>query len=151
MQGRSQTFQNEGAARGAQGWARGADWDPKWRLSIDLCTKCYFIGGQEGGQSFCQGGWLPPCPPPLWLRHWVTWKVASSVKDKVCYALMALTFQTLYWKLPGEIENEVIYYIPTSWPYAELAKRQIHVAVKIQIKSILTTLTIPVASIIIIP
>ena len=67
-QGRSQTFQNEGASRGAQGWAGGgADWDSKWRLSIDLCTKCNFIWGR-GGQSFCRGQ-SPPCPPPPPLRH----------------------------------------------------------------------------------
>ena len=45
IQGRSQTFQNEGAARGTEGVIRGVDWDSKWWLSIDLCTKCNFIGG----------------------------------------------------------------------------------------------------------
>ena len=67
MQGRSQTFQNEGAARGAEGWAgglTGSYWDSKWWLSIDLCTNlCNFIWGARGGQSFCQRGRLPPCPP----------------------------------------------------------------------------------------
>ena len=67
MQGRSQTFQNEGTARGAQGWAGGADWDSKWRLSIDLCTKCNFIWGARGAE-FLPGGscppHLPPPPPP---------------------------------------------------------------------------------------
>ena len=59
-QGRSQTFQNGRAARGGgSGVSRGADWDSKWRLSIDLCTKCNFIGGASGGQSFCQGGGCP--------------------------------------------------------------------------------------------
>ena len=66
-QGHSQTFQNEGVARGLRGerGGGGADWDSKWQLSIDLCTKCNFIWGQ-GGQSFFQGGShpLPPC-----LRH----------------------------------------------------------------------------------
>ena len=62
MQGRSQTFQNEGAARAAQ----RADWDSKWRLTIDLCTKCNFIGGKKGGRVSARGQ-LPPAP--LWLRH----------------------------------------------------------------------------------
>ena len=68
-QGRSQTFQNEGAARGAEGWAGGADRDSKWRLSINLCTKCNFIwGGKRGGRVSARGGGCPPLPP-LWLRH----------------------------------------------------------------------------------
>ena len=53
--------------RGRQGGSRvsrgGADWDSKWQLSIDFCTKCNFIWGEEGGQSFCQGGGRPR--PPL--------------------------------------------------------------------------------------
>ena len=62
----SQPFQNEGAARGAQGLAGGGtDWDSKWRLSIDLCTKCNFIWGREGAEFLPGGG-----RPPLWLRHW---------------------------------------------------------------------------------
>ena len=71
VQGRSQTFQNEGVARGAQGWGwgGGADWDSKWRLSmIDLCTKCNFIWGLGGRVS--ARGQSPPCP--LWLRHWIS-------------------------------------------------------------------------------
>ena len=71
--GHSQTFQNEGAARGAQGGAGGADWDSKWQLSIDLCTKYNFIWGKRGGrvsapggQSFCQGAVAPhPLTTPL--------------------------------------------------------------------------------------
>ena len=68
MQGRSQTFQNEGAARGLR--CEGADWDSKWRLSIDLCTKCNFIWGQEGmedGRDSARGAFAP-LPPGL--RHW---------------------------------------------------------------------------------
>ena len=40
--------------------SRGADWDSKWQLSIDL--ECNFIWGERGGQSFCQGAVasLPP-------------------------------------------------------------------------------------------
>ena len=59
-QGRSQTFQNEGAARGLRG-EQGADWDSKCRLSIDLCTKCNFIWGGEGAE-FQPGGGRPPVP-----------------------------------------------------------------------------------------
>ena len=49
--------------RGRQGgWGvsrgRGADRDSKWRLSIDLCTKCNFIWGQEGAE-FLPGGRTP--------------------------------------------------------------------------------------------
>ena len=58
MQGRSQTFQNEGAARGAQG-EQGADCDSKWRLSIDLCTKCNFIEGWEGDSVSARGAVAP--------------------------------------------------------------------------------------------
>ena len=73
-QGRSQTFQNEGVSMGAQGWAGGADWDSKWRLSIDLCTKCNFIWGARGGRVSARGR-SPPAPFPLWLRHcaWLSW------------------------------------------------------------------------------
>ena len=62
LQGRSQTFQNEGAARGAEGWAGGADRDSKWRLSIDLCIKCNFIWGAE---FLPEGAVAPPPAPPL--------------------------------------------------------------------------------------
>ena len=62
VQGRSQTFQNEGAARGAQGWAGGLTADSKWWLSIDLSTKCNFIWGGQGGQSSARGA-VAPCPP----------------------------------------------------------------------------------------
>ena len=61
--------------RGWQGGLRGeqgADWDSKWRLSIDLCTKCNFIWGARGGAEFLPGGQLPPCPPlatPLLIQH----------------------------------------------------------------------------------
>ena len=54
--------------RGRQGELRGKggerpDRDSKWRLSIDLCTKCNFIWGAREEQSFCQRGSHPP--PPL--------------------------------------------------------------------------------------
>ena len=50
-QGRSKTFQNGRGARGAQGraWEEGTDWDSKWRLTIDFCTKCNFIWGSRLG------------------------------------------------------------------------------------------------------
>ena len=48
--------------QGGSGVSRGADWDSKWRLSIDLCTKCNFIWGREGAE-FLPGGGRPP--PPL--------------------------------------------------------------------------------------
>ena len=62
LQGRSQTFQNGGAARGAH----GADWDSKWQHSIDPCTKCHFIwGGLRGeGLGFWQRGLKPSCLHP---------------------------------------------------------------------------------------
>ena len=51
-QGCRQPFQNEGVARRP----RGADWDSKWQLPMDPCTKCHFIWGQhEGGQGFRLG------------------------------------------------------------------------------------------------
>ena len=59
-QGRSYTFQNEGAARGL-----GADQDSKWRLFIDHCT--------SGGMGFRLEGSIPSPPPlatPLNLRLW---------------------------------------------------------------------------------
>ena len=58
MQGRSQTYQNEGEARG--GGVQGADQDSKWGLSTDpcTCTKCHFMGGGEGDRG------------PLWLCPW---------------------------------------------------------------------------------
>ena len=39
VQGRSQTFQNKGAARGSRGTYR----DSKWQPSVDPSTKCHFI------------------------------------------------------------------------------------------------------------
>ena len=39
----------------------GADWDSKWWLSIDLCTKCNFIWGREGGRVSARGQ-LPSAP-----------------------------------------------------------------------------------------
>ena len=41
--------------------SRGADWDSKWRLSIDLCTKCNFIWGREGDRVSDRGR-SPPAP-----------------------------------------------------------------------------------------
>ena len=65
--GRSQTFQNEGwQGRGLRGDSEGADCDSKWRLSMDLCTKCDFIWGQEGGRVSA-GDSHPSLT--LWLRH----------------------------------------------------------------------------------
>ena len=53
--------------RGRQGGLRGeqgADRDSKWRLSIDLCTKCNFIwGGKRGAEFLPEGAVAPPCPP----------------------------------------------------------------------------------------
>ena len=50
LQGHSQTFQNEGAAMGAE----GPDQDSKWQLSIDTSTRCHFIssGGLKEGLDF---------------------------------------------------------------------------------------------------
>ena len=60
---------DEGAARGAQVGSGVADQDSKWRLSIDLCTKCRFIWGAQrgggGGLDFWLGGSNPSSP--LWL------------------------------------------------------------------------------------
>ena len=72
--------------RGRQGGLRGergeADRDSKWRLSIDLCTKCNFIWGARGGAEFLtRGGGCPP-PAPLWLRHWtVIWGSSQTLQN----------------------------------------------------------------------
>ena len=62
----------QGGLRGEQGGERGADRDSKWRLSIDLCTKCNFIGGGgKRGAEFLPGVDRTPAPPsglqnPYW-------------------------------------------------------------------------------------
>ena len=49
----SQSFLKEGAARGTQQCLEGADWDLKWCLSIDFCTKCNFMRESlKGGLDF---------------------------------------------------------------------------------------------------
>ena len=52
--GVARLFKMRGKQGGLTSEQRGADWDSKWQLSIDLCTKCN-LGGKRG-QSFCQGG-----------------------------------------------------------------------------------------------
>ena len=52
----------QGGLRGEQG---GADWDSKWWLFIDLCTKCNFIWGARGGAEFLPEGAVAPPAPPL--------------------------------------------------------------------------------------
>ena len=105
-QGRSQTFQNEGAARGAEGWAGGADRDSKWRLSIDLCTKCNFIGGAKGGQSFCQRGRSPPCPPPpLATPLSLNGKLTAKIDFPIRHFMLPLLMLTL------EVESLSIQYL----------------------------------------
>ena len=45
------TFQKRGG-KGGGGRSGKADWDSKWGLSIDPCTKCHFMGGSwasDGG------------------------------------------------------------------------------------------------------
>ena len=60
-------FKMRGRQGGLRGEQRGLlNWDWKWRLSIDLCTKCNFIWGR-GGRVSARGA-VAPCP--LWLRHW---------------------------------------------------------------------------------
>ena len=52
--------------RGRQGGLRGgggADWDSKWRLSIDLCTKCNLIWEAREGAEFVPGAVEPPLLP----------------------------------------------------------------------------------------
>ena len=61
-QGRSQTFQNEGAARGAQGLARGPTGTQNGGSPLASVQSVISFGG-ERGQSFCQGGGRAPCPP----------------------------------------------------------------------------------------
>ena len=39
----------QGGLKGERGG--GADRDSKWWLSIDLCTKCNYIGGGQGAES----------------------------------------------------------------------------------------------------
>ena len=55
-QGRSQPFQKWGGIRGVQ----GVDWDSKWQLSIDPCSKCLFIlgGGLKEGPGLLTGNAL---------------------------------------------------------------------------------------------
>ena len=60
----------------------GADWDSKWRFSIDLCTKCNFIGGERGAE-FLPGG---SCPPGYatgcwWIR---SIKPRNLIREHVC-------------------------------------------------------------------
>ena len=50
--GRSQTFQNEGAARGA---GRNSN----WQLSIDPCPKCHVMGGSRGAELLTEGAQAP--------------------------------------------------------------------------------------------
>ena len=80
-QGRSQTFQNEGAAR-------GADRDSKWRLSIDPCTKFHFIWGAQGGLDFWLGGSSPPPlrPEGKYCMHLKNWSSSDlhQIKGKCC-------------------------------------------------------------------
>ena len=59
MQGRSQTFQNEREQGGSESF-KGADWDWKWRLSVDPCTKCHFIWRLVGSTSV----WGAQAPQP---------------------------------------------------------------------------------------
>ena len=63
-QGHSQTFQNEGTARGDQGWAGGLIGTQNGSSPIDLCTKCNFIWGwARGGVEFLSRGGCPTAPP----------------------------------------------------------------------------------------
>ena len=63
--GVARLFKMRGRQGGAHEWAGGADWYSKWWLSMDLCTKCNFIWGQEGGRVSAGGS----CPPAPWLHH----------------------------------------------------------------------------------
>ena len=57
-------FSKWGDGKGDWAVSRGADWDSKWQLSIDLCTECNFICGAKRGGRVSAGG-SPPAPPPL--------------------------------------------------------------------------------------
>ena len=59
IRGVARLFKMRGGKGGSR-VSRGADWDSKWRLSIDLCAKCNFIWGQEGGRVSAWGRSPPP-------------------------------------------------------------------------------------------
>ena len=48
--------------QGGKGGSRKADWDLKWRLSIDPCTNWHFICGAQGGWDSDWGGSSFPAP-----------------------------------------------------------------------------------------
>ena len=92
--GIARSFQNEGAARGGglRG-ERGADWDSKWWLSIDLCKKCNFIGargGKEGGRVSVRGQ-LPPCPlaTPLGDYNFIDYLLSSGDSRFIDYLIFS--------------------------------------------------------------
>ena len=83
MQGRGQTFPNEGGGKGGVRDEQGAAWDPKWRLSIDLCTKCNFIWGARGAEFLPDG-------------TTITFAYGGGKKNKLCDK--HFLFQTdFYW------------------------------------------------------
>ena len=57
-------FKMRGGKGGLRG-KQGGDWDSKCRLSIDLCTKCNFIWGREGGKVSVRPPLSPPPATPL--------------------------------------------------------------------------------------
>ena len=96
---------------GRQGGLRdeqGADWESKWRLSIDICTKCNISSGGEGGRVSARGWSLAPCPPPP--PPPATWD--QRAKDGICfggtdpseYTVVSATFQSLS-ALPEKSQN----------------------------------------------
>ena len=88
-QGRSQTFQNEGAARGLRG-EQGGLTGLKMAALHRRMYKVQFHLGARGGKSFCQGGGRPP-PTPLWLRH-------CFEGGKGCAGKQIIMFQVQDWR-----------------------------------------------------
>ena len=51
------------------GGAGDDDLDSKWRFFIDICTKCHFMGGAQGGWASDFEAQAPK--PSLWLRPFI--------------------------------------------------------------------------------
>ena len=67
VQERSQIFKMRGS-KGGSG-VGGGDRDSKWRLSIDLCTKCHFIWGSRGDWTSDWGLKHPFHHPPAQVKY----------------------------------------------------------------------------------
>ena len=73
VRGVARLFKMRGGKGDSGASGGGADWHSKWRLSIDLCTKCNFIGGWGGRVS--ARGRSPPAPP----GYATVWCIARNI------------------------------------------------------------------------